>query len=551
VSKRRIWLSVLFGSLLLLGVAAFFLAKPFYQEIKRWRALALIDEAQEQWEEEDYRAAVESVQAAYQLYPKDLEVIRATAELYTLLDPSHALLFWKQAVETGGVMMDRYRWIETALLANNIQEANLALADLESVAPDSVQTRYLKARVLMAEGRYAEALKICEALIELDQAPEGLPFLYVQLTQLSPDTQINAEGVAYLRKLAQRDDALGLQALRYLTRYPGNTKEDWIIIIEGLKTHPDAERFDQLLALSQEYRVSGNSEALLEHARKLFDTKNLSELVELGRWLNKQSLYAQTAELITEQQALQRRDLLLIWLDALAVTNQWQLIHRILDKPGIPLDPFLRHLFMARVYLEEGEARRAALEWDKVRINASNDPEKLWFLVDYAERLGLVTEVRETLEALTRVPSAMRQAYEAWVVFEIGQKNTRGLNAVLEKMHGFYRKDQAVLSDLLYTDFLLQKEEASALKQARELVDKDPSMLAYRVTLALGLLRANDASEALKLLQVPGIQWEQVRPNWRAVYVAVLKANGDNALAQELEFTIPMQELLLEERALF
>ena len=550
MTKKKKWFFVSgFLALVLIASAAFF-ARPLYKEVKRWRALTLVEEAREAWNEDDYMGAIERIQAAYQLYPHDPEVIRETAFLYMRLDPARALPFWEEVVKKAGVLEDYHQWIETALLVGDLKSAQVALAQLEVVAPGSIQTRYLKARVLAASRDYASALAIARELIALERAPEGVPLLYVQLTQLSPDPAVQQEGVDYLLALSGRQDDLGLEALRVLSRNPNNTDQQWGSIIGGLKDHPSGTRKDRLLGMALEYQKTGDREALINGTKELYDLLDAEDEVELGRWLNQNGLYEETALLVDPKLAEKRRDLFLIWVDALAVTNQWSRLKEILKDSSIPLDSFLRHLFLARVYAEEGDFRRTDIEWDKVRLNSGSDPEKLWFLVDYAEKLGLVPQAQETLERLTELPGDTRKAYEKWLVLEQRQGNVAGMNEVLRRMSEYYAKDDAVLNDFLYTNFLLKKDIKSSLERAIKLQKTDPNLLAYRITLALGYMRVNEPQKALMLFEGFKVPWGEVRPGWRAVFVAVLRANELDEAANKIVDGLSPRSLLPEERKL-
>lgn len=550
MTKKKKWFFVSGFLALALIASALFFARPLYREVKRWRALTLVEEAREAWSEDDYMGAIERIQAAYQLYPKDPVVIRETALLYMRLDPARALPFWEEAVKKAGVLEDYHQWIETALLVGDLESAQVALAQLETVAPGSIQTRYLKARVLAASTDYASALAIARELIALERAPEGVPLLYVQLTQISPDPAVQQEGVDYLLALSGRQDDLGLEALRVLSRYPKNTEQQWGSIIGGLKHHPSGTRKDRLLGMALEYQKTGDREALIDGTKALFDLSDAEDQVELGRWLNQNSLYEETVILVDPKLARKRKDLFLIWVDALAVTNQWSRLKGILQDSSIPLDSFLRHLFLARVYAEEGDFRRTDIEWDKVRLNAGSDPDRLWFLVDYAEKLGLVPQAQETLERLTELSGDTRKAYEKWLILEKQQGDVAGMNEVLGRMHAYYTKDTAVLNDFLYTNFLLKKDVKSSLERAIKLQKTDPNLLAYRITVALGYLRTNEPQKALMLFEGFKVPWGEVRPGWRAVFVAVLRANGLDEAANKIVDGLSPRSLLPEERKL-
>lgn len=109
MTKKKKWFFVSgFLALTLIASAAFF-ARPLYQEVKRWRALTLVEDAREAWAEDDYMGAIERIQAAYQIYPHDPEVIRETAFLCMRLDPARALPLWEEVVKKASVLEDYHQ----------------------------------------------------------------------------------------------------------------------------------------------------------------------------------------------------------------------------------------------------------------------------------------------------------------------------------------------------------------------------------------------------------------------------------------------------------
>ena len=104
---------------------------------------------------------------------------------------------------------------------------------------------------------------------------------------------------------------------------------------------------------------------------------------------------------------------------------------------------------------------------------------------------------------------------------------------------------------LAYLNLLLNDDVEKNFTLAKNLADKYPNRLSYRVTAALGYLRQHNASSALAQFNAPvPIDWTRTQPAWRAVYAATLLANDRNDEARKMIATIPRDRLSAQERAL-
>ncbi len=318
-----------------------------------------------------------------------------------------------------------------------------------------------------------------------------------------------------------------------------------------LELHPHAGMEEKLLRLKLMLRLPGvDLDDILEESKKLFAIQHDEELAELGRWLNKEKLYAQSMTLISPEMALKRQDLFLIRIDAMAMTNQWEAIGEILDSPNVPIEPYINNLFKMRVYLEAEQVRRANLEWDKVLLSVSRDPEKLWFVVEYSLRLQLNAYARTALNKLTEIPSSMRRAYEALLRLEQQTGQTVAMRDILERMGKVYPDEPAVLNDIAYLNLLLGEKVSVSTEKARAMVLENPRYLAHRVTLALGYLRFGNNKDALRLLDGLQINWISVQPRWRVIAALVYQANERYDEAKQIIDGVKPEKLLPQERIL-
>ena len=108
----------------------------------------------------------------------------------------------------------------------------------------------------------------------------------------------------------------------------------------------------------------------------------------------------------------------------------------------------------------------------------------------------------------------------------------------------------ALRNDFAYLNLLLAAKLPESRQTAEELVGQFPESLPYRTTLALACYRLKDYTTALRVYEGRPYDWRQALPGHRAVYAAVLAANGQGKEAREQAVHIPPERLREEELAL-
>lgn len=547
LSRKQILL-ILCGIVVVLGL----LAVPLYRQAKVWRARHLADTALELLEEGTIMAAWEKARAAYNLAPGDYHAVHTLAQILTKGDPAQALPFWEEVLNISeGAAEDRLRLVEVALALKRFPLAEEHLAILEEEFPADPEYRYLQSQFHLGQNQLDKAIEIASGLLEMEDAPNKAHLYFVQLSQLSPLPEIRQAGIDHLWKLARREDDLGLSAIKNLVRFPGRNPETTPSLIALLEKHPDPHLEEQLLHLELELTLPGAAaDKIIQRAEKELDLEQPEKRVEFARWLNGKRHYEQTLKIVDEQSALSRKDFFLVWLDAMAVLNRWEEIGRILDRPGIPIETSLIHLFKMRTLRATGQIPRADIEWGKALLIAAGEPGKLWFMFNYASRLNLIEYARAALERLATFPSATREALEKLVLLERGLGNTEAMLRVVGRMEKIYPNDPAINNDIAYLSLLLNKDVENSIGKAHALVEENPNYLAHRVTLALGYLRLGEAAAALNLFAGVELNKLNIPNRWRPLLTAVMETNGLSLQADEMRKKIKAGALLPEERRL-
>ncbi len=540
---------IICGILVVLG----FLSVPLYHHVKVLRARHLAREALVLLgNEETLLEAWEKGQAAYNLVPGDYNTVRSLALILSRGDPAQAQPFWEKALLlSDGSPHDRLKLVEVALALKKFPLAEEHLSILKTETPRDPEYLHLQSRLYLGQNKLEKALDTAALMLELDNIPDKAHLYYVQLSQLSRSPEIRKTGVDHLWSLAGRKDELGLSALKNLARFSGRDPETTPSLIQLLAEHPKSRLEEKLLQLELKLTLPGAMAAeLIPKAEEELDLKEPAKKVEFARWLNGKRLYEHTLKIVDEQSAMSRKDMFLVWIDAMAVLNQWDEIGHVLERPGIPVEAYLLHLFKMRAFRARDQIARADLEWEKALLASVGEPKKLWFLVNYSTRLNLPHYVRSALERLTAFPSSMRDAFEKLLLLERDLGKTRELLALAQRMEEIYSNDPAIANDIAYLSVLLNEDLENSVQKARNLVENNPNYLAHRVTLALGYLRMGNPSAALQLFDGITLKKLNIPNQWRPLFVAVLRANGLVIQADELQRGTNTESLLPEERAL-
>ncbi|HTB62149.1 MAG TPA: hypothetical protein VK737_01060 [Opitutales bacterium] len=557
-NPRKRWYIILAVLAVLAAVCAL-LARPVYHRFKHWRALQLVQASEQAMAEKNLQSAQEKANAALQLWPDDVRTVRQEAKVILISNPAGALPYWLDTWQLSNDLTDLRQAVDIAIATGNFPVAFANFEDLQQRDPNNPATWMLEGKIRLSQNQIPEALDDFKKVLASKNAPPDVHLYYARAAQLSSDPAERAAGLAHLQSLAQRTDDLGLQSLRALANYPELTLDDAITVADQLTAHPQANKQDKLTALQLRSRVPGaDVDKLIQSARDLFPGDDADSLAAIGTWLVSQNQNQAVLKLIDESTAMKRQDLFLIRTGAMAGLGQWTEIDNLLNRtdPRPPIPNELKQLFEARTLSAQGQTRAAEYAWQNIRNAVADQPIKLYNVAQYAAQLGLDDVARPAFEQLANNPEFRRAALTALVQLEHHVRDTATLRKVLEQLGKYYPDDSVVQNDLLYVGFLLGDTGPEKIAAARALQAKNPTYLANRMTLALGLLLAKQPADALKALaDVKDSTWplayEHDQGNdWNAVYVGLMRANGQLDRANQITAAVHADELLPEEAAL-
>lgn len=550
--RRRRWMR-LAAVLLILVIAAGIGFNPAYRFAKKWRSRQLARHAEAFIIQEKWTEAVAKARSAYQLQPDEPAAIRAVAHLESASGhPNTAIAFWQQLREFKAATPDDDRALaEDLLRAGAIAEAEQEINALLSKKPADPAYLRLAAKIFAAQRLFGRALGLAEEAQTADPASnEGR--LLVSLLQVEiADEKKRARGMKSLFEQAHDRDKTGLDALTALASRRDLPPAQIPEVIALLKEHPSTTESHRLLALGLEYDAQPAARgALLDRTLAQYQSAEPAARRLFGIWLNTHREPERTLKLLPLADALTRKDLLLVHLDALASLKRWNDIVTILEGKAVPLDEVFSELFLARSAMELGQQTKAELHWTRAHIAAAPAPEQMEFLGNYAEKVGRLTDAESAYRSLASSATTARRAYEALLRLAEKRKDTPAMRDLLRDMHTRWPTDRSIDNDYAYLRLLTGVEIDAALQVAKQLIAQFPAALPHRTTLALAYCRAGDPAAALAVYAGLDVAWPRVAPSQRAVHVAVLGLNGRTTEARAEAAAIRPDDLRPEERAL-
>jgi len=176
-------------------------------------------------------------------------------------------------------------------------------------------------------------------------------------------------------------------------------------VANALENHPDARDYHKLLALEVRARHDpALTDQYVADAVERFRNGDNETLAALAAWLSKIGRPAKTLEVLPQARALQRGDLFLQYLNALAALERWNDIKDLLASERSVIDPVPQHMSLAIAQAHLGAATAATNEWQRA-LEAANSADKLLALASYAEQ----NSVNDIADAPTPELSRSRQ----------------------------------------------------------------------------------------------------------------------------------------------
>jgi hypothetical protein len=342
-----------------------------------------------------------------------------------------------------------------------------------------------------------------------------------------------------------------LEAQRFLAKRPDLSPEELTRLIELVRVHPRCGPSEKLLILGLQLRIDPESAPqILAEANQQYQGGTPSDLKLFASWLNSMRRFETTLQAVPAAAALEEQDLFIIHLDALAGLGRWTDARRLLQTRAHPLPEAIACAFRARCELKLNNPDGAELQWKRLLDIVNADHEHLPFVAQYAEKAGDAVHAEKLYRVLAKTSDNPRLAYQGLIRLAEASHDTPRVCALLGEMTQRWPADRTLRHEHAYLSLLLGRNVSATQKAAEALVAETPDHLPYRLALALAHYRQNQFSEALKVCTTQQYNWQIASPSHRAIFGAILAANGRLSEAHEVTRSVMMNQLRKEEREL-
>ena len=337
-------------------------------------------------------------------------------------------------------------------------------------------------------------------------------------------------------------------------------------VANALENHPDARPYHKLLALEVRARrdpaladqyVTDAVQRFGNAARSTQNHQGGTDLADetllaLAGWLNKIGRPAKTLEVLPQARAIQRQDLFLQYVNALAALQRWNEVKDLFLSEHSVVDPMVQHMYLAVAQARLGSATGATNEWQRA-LQVANTPEKLLTLATNAEQ-NSVSDIADAAysEAIKTAPTTNRTAYAGRLRLALAAGKTAQAQEIAAEIAQLWPDDMAARNQDAYLRLLLGASgnaAEAAERDAQVLVAKEPRNWQARATLGLACLRLGRKQEAVAAIREPRVTGVEP-PGALAVRAAILAANGYDDGARNDARLVSAKPLLPEERAL-
>lgn len=542
--RNLLWRILVFGlpALLILAVAAA-IAVP---QIKSWRARQFTEAAEQLLEANKLQEAFNNAASAMQMRPGLPEVRRTYAKVLLRGGKAEGLAVLRTMAEDGSAEpQDRLDLIHASLSFGDVPLAERETFNLLQSGGKTPEALLRLARVRIAQQRGTDAVQALRESLEAGPSPDATILLArLQFAANAPET--TKEAIDLLRPLATQKDKSGLDALLALVASPALQTSEGTGWVEALHSHPEATDEQKLAAASAEIQLDPKRYAeVVRRTVDQFRAEPVEQRAQLARWLNQNREYDGVLDVISADEAGSRSDLFLIRLDAMAGRGDWKEIAELLRGEGIPLQVPVVLLYRGRAARETGDPEGSATFYRRAVIEAAPTPDVMWYVINYLQRVGEDEVLEQELMRLTENPASARQAFQALVPIVQKRQDAEELYLLYDRMLKRLPADPVVQNDHRY--FAALTARRADVSGARELVDQQPAMLAYRITLALTHLKNGQPEAAMRVFDGITLDPMQIQPYQRAVLAAVLGASGRDTEARQLAKSVPLDVVTAQE----
>jgi Tfp pilus assembly protein PilF len=242
-----------------------------------------------------------------------------------------------------------------------------------------------------------------------------------------------------------------------------------------------------------------------------------------------------------------------LWVEVAMALKQWSGIAKALADPANPLPNYRTQALEATIAGIKGNPANSRKLWSDVLAKNRDRPEVFLELLINLIQAGEWKLLYLEMPSLLNDPAWARKTVETLIPVARQYRDS----ALMLDFYGHVMKSRIISNEdiikdrVAYTRLILG--EAVPLEELELRAKKNPENSAFRITHALGLLKAGAKVKALYVLNdvEPPIRVDDLLPYQQSIYAAVLVANGQVNESQSITKAIPPDSLTRQEEALF
>jgi tetratricopeptide (TPR) repeat protein len=547
-------LGVLVAVGVLTAVAGSRLGRPAYNYLKKQRGLRMIGEIQQLLHDSPERLpeAGRRVRAALDLAPGEPRLLRVAAQYGARIHNEAALQYWQSLVEMGqATRQDRLDFAGQALELNHLEQAADQVKSVLAQYPKDIAALRLRIRIIERLGDPSRAIGAARAALEVDPVDESLQYTLGELLLTTPTEATSpSEGTHLLWGLALGSGPWHDDSVNQLIACTNLTRAENEILIREIKRGNMSTGMVTLnvARLQAKIEPERQAEIIEETLRKLRPTTDLDLIGHTVVWLMDCEAFAAVLRFLPMEMAQSRSSFLSARLEALSGLERWDELQSLLDSPPSLLEPVHVHCLRALVSARTGRQPKPSFHFERALEVAGRNPVRLQLVARYGEFVGLPEIAIEAWKRLLPNPTTALHAARQIMRLSQPMDDIRLLRDTLARVADFVPNDAPVVSQVAYWNLVLGENVPAARSSLARLAAANPKEARYRVSLALGELRALNPTAALALLEQEPIEWDQVDDRQRAVYVAILGANEQREAARKIARTVNLAVLRAPER---
>lgn len=492
-----------------------------------------------------------ALETALRLNPDNSEARRWMARVKSADGTGSASLqHWQKLAESGSLTLEDLTAYAAAAAREGEWTLAERLADAAARGGNPTLRHLIRAELLMSKKDLAGAETELRAAAEVDKTANSQAALARFLLAHRLNGETAPEILEMLRKLSARPDQIGADALGGAISKGLVPPAEMTAWISALRAHPKSN--SQLLLVADTAEMVQNPAKKSELAKNTADrVRNapLPDRIAALRWLIGVGEPALASSLLTSDEALKSPETLALWLDSLSLQNQWAPILQTLDNPQNPLPKHLQSLYKARALSALNRSDEASAAYEQAYNESQADTEDFLETLAYLSLAGQDALFEQGLKQNLSNPDLAEPTLRTLVPAVARHRDAAKTRRIYELATTIpaLSENPTIQNDLDYLTLLLnQPVDLQRLKSRSE---ANPRDFSFRVTAAMGLLRASRGKEALELLEncEPDVHVATLAPHQKVVVAAALAASNRRPESLHVASMVPPMALSVQE----